>query len=119
MVGRETVGVGVPGKIGEANGFRGADDQSEYAVTSGQIPYESALLGIDAVSDKALQEAAVRCQHPDGGVPGSDDLRCYLDDPLEYSFQGDFGNQRRSGYNQPLHPRTACSRTDHGCRGHP
>jgi hypothetical protein len=69
------------------------------------------LLGIDAVSDKALQQPAIRCQHANGGKPSPDDLGCYPYYALEDPFQGHFGDQRRSGYNKPLQPLAARSRT--------
>ena len=62
MVGREAVGVGVLGEVGEANRFRRADHQPQDAVAPRQISDERTLLGIDAVSGKALQEPAVGCQ---------------------------------------------------------
>jgi hypothetical protein len=111
MMRRETVGVGVFGEIGEANRSRRSDHQPEDAVASRQISDERALLGIDAVSDKALQEPAIRCQHANGGKPGTDHLGRHLYYALQHPFQGYLGEQRRSGYNQPLQPLAARSRT--------
>jgi hypothetical protein len=99
------------GKIGEANRFRRADHQSEDAVAPRQISDERTLVGIDAVSGKALEEPAVWCQNANGGVTSADHLGRYLYDALEHPFQGHFRDQRRSGHDQPLQPRAARSRT--------
>jgi hypothetical protein len=98
-------------EIGEANRSPRPDHQPQDAVAARQISDERTLLGIDAVGDKALQEAAIRCQHANGSVLGPYDLGRHLYYALEHPFQGHFGDQRRSGYNQPLQPRASRNRT--------
>jgi hypothetical protein len=98
---------GVVGEVGEANRSGRADHQPQDTVPPRQISDERTLLRIDAVSGKALQEPTIRRQHANGSEPSPDDLGRYLYYALEHPFQGHFGDQRRSGYNQPLQPRAA------------
>ena len=69
-----------------------------------------AELGVDSVRREALEKPAVEGEHSDGGVPGADHLRRYLDNSLKHPFKGHFGDQRRSGYHQPLQLRAGRAR---------
>src|SRR5215207_6334177 len=94
VMGWKSVGVGMAREIGQPDRGGLADHEAQDPVAPWRWPDAGPELRVDSVGDEALQEATVRRQYADGGVPRTDDLRRDEHHAIQHAPEGGLGDER-------------------------
>ncbi len=92
------------GEVGQADHLLLPDHQTQDPVAPGRGPDPVPLLLRDPERREALQQAAIRVQHADRRVLGTDERRRYFDNPLQHAFQRQFRGQQGASGHQLFEP---------------